>query len=111
MRGLYGSAGLDSLRADSIHYGLLMRKFQIEAMRREIPYGGYVVSVIRDIPNASMGLIDYLDQPKWSETDWSWQGDSMSSEASLSFNHADAREFLQDGPVDFLQGIEQTDLE
>ena len=77
MRAAAGPGGLDQLRADSLRYGLLMRKFQIEAYRREVPYGGYVISVIRDIPNASMGLLDYLGQPKWTEADWAWHRDTM----------------------------------
>ena len=66
MRRAAGSVSSEQLRADSLRYGLLMRKFQIEAYRREIPYGGYNVSVIRDFSTASMGLIDYLGRPKWS---------------------------------------------
>jgi hypothetical protein len=65
------------LRADSLRYGLLMRKFQIEAFRREVPGGGYVSSVIRDIPTAAMGFVDFLDRPKWAAEDWSWHGDTM----------------------------------
>ncbi len=72
-----GPAGLDALGPESRRYALLMRKYQIEAFRREIPYGGYVVSVIRDFPLAGMGLLDYLDQPKWPPADWAWQGDTM----------------------------------
>ena len=41
---------LESLERDSLHYGMLMRKYQIETYRREVPSGGYVVSVIRDGP-------------------------------------------------------------
>lgn len=77
MRALAGPDGLDQLRPDSLRYGMLMRKFQIEAYRREIPYGGYVITVLRDIPNCSMGLIDYNGKPKWSEADWSWQRDTI----------------------------------
>jgi len=77
MRGVAGPGGLDALRADSLRYGLLMRKFQAEAYRREVPHGGYVITVIRDIPNASMGLLDYLNQPKWTEADWAWQRDTI----------------------------------
>jgi beta-galactosidase/beta-glucuronidase len=77
MRSLAGPEGLDRLKADSLRYGLLARKFQVEVFRREIPQGAYVISVIRDIPNASMGLINYLDEPKWSEADWNWQGDTV----------------------------------
>ncbi|MCC6124932.1 MAG: hypothetical protein IT426_08220 [Pirellulales bacterium] len=84
MRKTAGSGGIEQLRSDSLRYGLLMRKFQIEAYRREIPYGGYNVSVIRDIPNASMGLLDYSGQPKWSEADWAWQRDTMCLFASKS---------------------------
>ncbi len=77
MQAVAGPGGIDQLRADSLSYGLLMRKFQAEAYRREVPYGGYVISVIRDIPRASMGLIDYLGEPKWSEADWCWQHDTI----------------------------------
>ncbi len=77
MRAANGPGGLDQLRADSLRYGLLMRKFQTELFRREIPFGGYTISVIRDIPNASMGLLDYLGAPKWTEADWAWQRDTL----------------------------------
>ena len=56
MRALAGPGGLDQLRPDSLRYGMLMRKYQIEAYRREVPYGGYVITVLRDIPNCSMGF-------------------------------------------------------
>ena len=77
MRAAFGPDGLETLTADSLRYGLLMRKFQAETFRREVPHGGYVISVIRDFPAASMGLLDYLDRPKWSERDWAWHGDTM----------------------------------
>ena len=77
MRKTAGPGGIEQLRSDSLRYGLLMRKYQIEAYRREIPYGGYNVSVIRDISTASMGLLDYLGQPKWSEADWAWHRETM----------------------------------
>ncbi len=89
LRAIAGPGGLDRLRADSLRYGLLMRKFQTEVYRREIPYGGYVISVIRDIPKASMGLLDYLGQPKWSAADWSWQRDTV----CLLRTDADRRSF------------------
>lgn len=74
---LYGSGGLDRLLADSKRYAMLMRKYQAETYRREVPEGGYVVSVIRDFPLAGMGLIDFMGRPKWSPEDWAWQGDTM----------------------------------
>jgi hypothetical protein len=77
MRKIAGDSGLNELRADSLRYGLLMRKFQIETFRRELPFSGYVISVIRDFPTASMGLLDYLGRPKWTESDWAWQGDTV----------------------------------
>ncbi|HMO12834.1 MAG TPA: glycoside hydrolase family 2 TIM barrel-domain containing protein [Pirellulaceae bacterium] len=67
----------DLLLPSSLHYGMLMRKYQIETYRREVPYGGYVVSVIRDFPKAAMGLIDFQEQPKQPPTDWKFQQDSM----------------------------------
>jgi hypothetical protein len=68
---------------------MLMRKYQTEAFRREVPYGGYVITVIRDIPNASMGLLDYLNQTKWTEADWAWQRDTI----CLLKTQNDARSF------------------
>lgn len=89
MRLTNGAGGLDQLRSDSLRYGLLMRKFQIEAFRREVPYGGYVISVIRDFPGASMGLLDYLGRPKWSAEDWGWQRETI----CLLQTEADRRSF------------------
>ncbi len=93
MRSVTGPEGLDRLGPDSLRYALLMRKYQIETYRREVPHGGYVVSVIRDIPNASMGLIDYNDQPKWPATDWSWQRETI----CLLKTPNDCRSFLGGG--------------
>jgi hypothetical protein len=80
----YGGLGTDTNNAtpeqflqESKQYALLMRKYQIEAFRREVPAGGYVVSVMRDFPLAGMGLIDYRGQPKWQEQDWAWHRDTM----------------------------------
>lgn len=72
-----GVVGVRRLQQDSLHYALLMRKYQMETFRREVPQGGYVVSVIRDFPLAGMGLLDYLGQPKWSPQQWQWHGDTM----------------------------------
>ncbi len=72
-----GTRAVDHLLTDSRVSAMLMRKFQIEAFRREVPGGGYVVSVYRDMPKAAMGLIDYLGNPKWTAADWDWHTDSM----------------------------------
>ncbi|MFO0940896.1 MAG: glycoside hydrolase family 2 TIM barrel-domain containing protein [Pirellulales bacterium] len=61
----------------SLHYGWLMRKFQIEAFHQEMPNSGYVVSVIRDFPKASMGLIDGKNNPKIDAVHWQFQSDQM----------------------------------
>ena len=66
-----------TLLPQSRHYGLLMRKFQIETYQREVPHGGYVVSVIRDFPKAAMGLIDYNNRAKTIREDWQFQSDAM----------------------------------
>jgi hypothetical protein len=65
------------LTEDSLKYAWLMRKYQIETFRREVPNGGYVVSVLRDFRLASMGLLDYEGKPKWNQEDWYWQNDTM----------------------------------
>ncbi len=65
------------LSKTSRKYAMLMRKYQIEAYRRLVPNGGYVVSVIRDFPLAGMGLIDYAGEPKWTPEDWSFHSETM----------------------------------
>lgn len=77
MQSIAGPEPLRHLASDSLWYGRLMRKYQAETYRREVPAGGYVISVIRDIPSATMGLIDYLDDPKWPAADWAWQRDTI----------------------------------
>ena len=77
MSPLVGADALSHLRDDSLKYALLMRKYQIETFRRDMPAAGYVVSVIRDFPLAGMGLIDYFGRPKWSPAEWAWHGPTM----------------------------------
>ncbi|HTL16641.1 MAG TPA: hypothetical protein VL793_05355, partial [Patescibacteria group bacterium] len=88
-----GQTGLVNLRPDSLRYGLLMRKYQAETFRREVPHGGYVISTLRDIPNASMGLLDYLGRPKWPKEQWAWQRDTVcllkTEDDCRSFSSAD----------------------
>ncbi|MBL8817497.1 MAG: hypothetical protein JNL58_15840 [Planctomyces sp.] len=74
---LDGVVGVDRLQRDSLRYALLMRKYQIEKYRQSVPFGGYVVSVIRDFPFAGMGLLDFKGEPKWDAAEWSWHGDDM----------------------------------
>jgi hypothetical protein len=95
MRRLAGPGGLDRLLPDSLRYGLLMRKYQAESYRREVPYGAYVISVIRDIPNASMGLLDYLNRSKWATDEWRWQRDTI----CLLKTEADRRSFASGEPL------------
>jgi hypothetical protein len=84
---------VDQLGADSLRYAMLMRKFQSEIYRREIPSGGYVVAVIRDFDLAAMGLLDYLDQEKWSASDWSWNRDTL----CILSTDSDRRSFVAGG--------------
>lgn len=60
------------LRTDSLTYAMAMRRYQVQALRWAAPHCGYVVSVIRDFPLASMGLLDYQGAAKWSAADWRW---------------------------------------
>lgn len=73
-RGDMGAEAVARLHEDSLRYAWLMRKYQIETLSRELPDAGYVVSVIRDFPFASMGLIDIEGHPKWKRADWDWHG-------------------------------------
>lgn len=67
----------ERLRRDSLRSAMLMRKFQLEVFRREFPNGAAVVSVMRDFPLASMGLLDAAGAQKWADEDWSFLGDTM----------------------------------
>jgi hypothetical protein len=71
-----GDKAVERLESDSLDYAMRMRKYQIETYRREVPFGGYVVSVIRDFPFAGMGLMDFHGNPKWDESrgHWAWHG-------------------------------------
>lgn len=93
---LRGAGGMEFLEADSLRYAMLMRKYQAETFRREIPAGGYVISVIRDVATASMGLLDYRDQPKWTASDWAWQ---RNTECLLQTKN-DRRSFFAGEPLD-----------
>jgi hypothetical protein len=65
------------------------RKFQIERYRHQLLRQGYNVSVIRDFPFATMGLIDFGNTPKSTPEQWSWHGEQMicleTAEDSRSF--------------------------
>lgn len=90
-----GTPAVQRLESDSLDYALRMRKYQIETFRREIPDGGYVVSVIRDFPFAAMGLMDYQGHPKWNADDWSWHGPTM----LLLETDKDRRSFSASQPI------------
>ncbi len=77
MKTIIGAESIHRLFLDSNRYAMLMRKYQMEAFRREVPFGGYVVSVIRDIPFCGMGLVDFLEQDKQAADQWNWHGDTM----------------------------------
>ena len=91
------------LEADSKRYAMLMRKYQIETYRNQIPFGGYVVSVIRDFPFAAMGLLDYRGKPKWGNDVWNWHGEQL----FVVKTPGDRRSFWADAPFQgkiFLEG-------
>lgn len=67
-----GAVDEEKLYRDSLEYARKMRKFQMQTYQKEVPHGGYVVSVIRDFPLASMGLINYLNAAKWDVQEWGW---------------------------------------
>lgn len=91
-----GAKAVARLEEDSKRYARLMRKYQIEAFGRELPDSGYVVSVIRDFPFASMGLVDFEDRPKWPKESWSWHGDAL----LLLKTPGDRRSFWADEPLE-----------
>lgn len=54
----------------SLNYAMRMRDYQKQTFPKEIPNGGYVVSVLRDFPLASMGMLDYMGRSKWPDDYW-----------------------------------------
>jgi hypothetical protein len=91
-----GADAVASLNSNSLRYALEMRKCQIEALRREAPSAGYVVSVVRDFPFAEMGLLDWDGKQKWNAEDWNWHGDAM----LLMQTKNDRRSFFIDETLD-----------
>lgn len=85
-------------KAASFQHALQTRKFQIERYRHQLPRQGYTVSVIRDFPFASMGLIDFEDHPKTTPKQWSWHGEQMicleTSNDSRSFFDSTSEELM-----------------
>lgn len=72
-----GRSAVDRIASDATKNGLAMRKFQIERYRATLPQQGYVVSVLRDFPFASMGLLDFQGRSKWTADQWKWHRDTM----------------------------------
>lgn len=94
-----GPEAVERLRADSVRYAYLMRKYQVETYRREVPWGGFVLSVIRDFPFAAMGLLETFGEPKFSE--WDLDGEFSLGPATLVLQTADdRRSFWSGGTID-----------
>ena len=102
-----GKPAVERLQTDSLRYAWLMRKYQIETYRREFPNGGYVVSVIRDFPFASMGLIDFLNKRKWNAKDFHWHSDS----SLLLRTPSERRSFWDDAPFEADLLLQAPDLQ
>jgi hypothetical protein len=55
-----------------------VRRFQIETLAHELPDAGYVVTALRDIEKATLGVIyDGKGRKKARPEDWSWQRDFL----------------------------------
>ena len=91
-----GKPAVQRLETDSKRYAWLMRKYQIETYRHEFPNGGYVVSVIRDFPFASMGLLDFENRPKWPAQSFRWH----SEHALVLRTNDERRSFFEDAPFE-----------
>lgn len=73
----FGAATLRSLGPVSRAYGMATRRYQIERLRMDLPFAGYVVSVARDFAKARMGLHDDFGRAKWTAEEWSWHREAM----------------------------------
>ena len=67
-----GESAVQNIASDAHRNAIAMRKFQVEQFQGQLPNQGYTISVIRDFPLASMGLIGFDGKPKWSAEEWSW---------------------------------------
>lgn len=52
-----------------------VRRFQIETLARDLPDAGYVVTGLRDIATAPLGLFGRDGRPKDTPADWAWHTD------------------------------------
>lgn len=77
LEAAHGRAARARLVAASKDQALRLRKYQLEALRRELPSAGYVVSVMRDFKRARMGFFDDLGAPKWEPEAFAWHGERM----------------------------------
>ena len=73
----FGAETMRSIPAIAKDHALALRRAQIELLRSELPYAGYVVSVASDIPKARMGLLDAFGNEKWAPRDFWWHRDRM----------------------------------
>ncbi len=76
-----GSQAVERMASDAHRNALAIRRFQMGIFRRRLPEAGYVVSVIRDFPFASMGLLNFRGEPKWAEEEWAWHRDDVDAHA------------------------------
>ncbi|MFH2001432.1 MAG: sugar-binding domain-containing protein [Planctomycetota bacterium] len=74
-----GSDPIADLQRTALNYALEMRRWQIETFREQMPFAGYVVSVIQDVRLCAMGLLDSFGKPKWQKEMWEWHGEESAS--------------------------------
>jgi hypothetical protein len=53
---------------------LAVRRFQIQTLARDRPDAGYVITALRDIPTAPLGLFTQDGRPKYTPDQWAWHG-------------------------------------
>jgi hypothetical protein len=57
--------------------GIVVRKFQIETLLRDLPDTGYVLNAIRDLGNSPFGFFTYDGRPKYTPEEWAWHRDKL----------------------------------
>ncbi|MEM7311244.1 MAG: hypothetical protein AAF682_31550 [Planctomycetota bacterium] len=58
--------------ADVASAAAACRRWQIETLARELPHAGYVITALRDIPGAPLGLLTERGDEKDRPEDWDW---------------------------------------
>ncbi|MGE0481771.1 MAG: hypothetical protein AB7Q17_14995 [Phycisphaerae bacterium] len=62
---------------------LAMRRHQVETLARDLPDVGYVLTALRDVDNAPLGIYTRDGRLKYTPEQWAWQRDTLATPRSI----------------------------